>query len=82
MRYKLVNWTFDYSLWAAAIDRAATEIGQKELAAMLDVNPTTIRNWRIGRWTEDFTWPAMHNLLKVVNLLDLDPREMFTLEDK
>ncbi len=81
-KYRLVDWDFDQTLWAQSIDAAANKIGQKELAEFIGVSPTTIRNWRVGRWTEDFTWPAMHNLLKVCNMLDLDPREFFNLEDK
>lgn len=82
IKYSLVDWDFNGPLWARSIDDAANKIGQKELAEFLDVNPTTIRNWRIGRFAEGFEWPAMHNFLKVVNLLDLDAREFFTLEDK
>jgi DNA-binding XRE family transcriptional regulator len=81
-KYKLVDWSFDSALWSSSVRNAADEIGTKDLAQLLDVSPTTIVNWANGNYKSEFPWPHMLNLLKVCNLLDLDPRAFFILEEK
>jgi hypothetical protein len=46
------------------------------------VRNATIVNWANGNYKSEFPWPHMLNLLKVCNLLDLDPRAFFILEEK
>jgi len=81
IEYRWVDWTFFSALWSETIQAAVEKVGKSDLAELLEVNEKTIDNWAMGRWTDAFRWPSMFNFLKVVNLLDLDPRKFFELAE-
>lgn len=70
-RYKLVNWEFDYVVWAQAVARIVEILGSYEDAGeYLGVRPKTIQNWSEGTLDQSFPYPHMTNFLKVINLID------------
>lgn len=79
-RYRVVAWTFDTKAWGAAINEAREALG-KDLPEFLQVDRATSENWGKERYTGTFTWPSMGNFLRVCNLLDLDVRDFFILEE-
>ncbi len=81
IEYKWVNWTFDRVLWSEVIKSAIEKYGIDDLAEISEVSTSTLYNWSIGRYQRGFEWPHMVNFLKLTNLLDLDPRKFFALEE-
>jgi len=81
MEYKWVDWIFNKRLWAQVINRAVEVHGLSELAELIEVSETTLTFWGQMRYKDGFEWPHMSNFLKVTNLLDLDPRRFFELEE-
>lgn len=82
VRYNIYNYEFDRALWAQTINDAIASIGRKELAVLVGVDESTLSNWAHMTARENAKWPAMHNFMAVINLLDLTPNEFFVLEDK
>lgn len=82
IRYTLVPWVFNKALWAQVISSAAREFGASDLAQMLDVDEKTVGNWSRIDHRQQHHWPAMHNFMAVVNLLDLNPSDFFVLPEK
>lgn len=80
-RIRLVSWAFDTKAWGTAISTAREALG-KSLPEFLEVDRASCENWEKGRYTGDFRWPSMKNFFKICNLLDLDPRDFFILEDE
>lgn len=82
IRYIVVAWEFNKELWGNVIAAAAAEFGEQEFASMVGVDRKTIQNWAAIARRERHHWPAMHNFMIVINLLDLNPADFFVLEDK
>jgi len=82
IEYKWVNWTFDRALWSETMDRAIEKYGIEDLAEIAELDASTLNNWANGRYKGAFKWPHMVNFLKLTNLLDLDPRKFYCLEDE
>ncbi len=82
MEYKWVDWTFNTDLWSKTIARAIELYGKDDFAEICGLSDTTVYNWSVGRYTEGFNWPSMHNFLKITNLLDLNPMKFFVLESE
>jgi hypothetical protein len=80
--YKWVNWTFDRDLWSQTIDHAVKLHGISDLAEMTGLSEAILLNWQRGYFHKEFPWPHMSNFLMLTNLLDLDPRKFFVLEDE
>lgn len=69
---------FDRTRWAVDVRRArkAADLTQAEVAAMLDLNHTSISGY------ENVTqWPLMSNYIAVCNLLDLRPDMYFSFAE-
>ncbi len=80
-KYKIVGFTFDLVRWGYDIRRAMQYIAPDYLAGLLEVDHSTLENWRDGRYkSTKAPYPMMTNFIKVCNLLDLDPRDYFVLE--
>lgn len=82
IRYSLVNWVFHQTAFASAILLMHDTFTWIELGGLLGVSKSTVNNWANGNFSEQFPHQHMSNLLIVCNMLDLDPREFFILEDK
>jgi len=78
IKYTHVNWMFDAEKFADALQ--AMSPGDMTAAAdLLGVSWQTIRRWQKGEYDTEFNFPRMSNFLNLCNLLDLDPRDYFTL---
>jgi len=76
--YTTADWCFDSeafseSLWYMSRDdiQAASDL--------LGVSFQTVRRWQKGVYDTEFNHPRMSHFLNLCNLLDLDPRDYFTL---
>ena len=78
-KHILIDWEFDMQAWSKAIALGIETIGYKDLAALLDLDPSTLSNWKNTLVHEKFPHPSMSNFVKVCNLLDLDPRDFWRL---
>jgi hypothetical protein len=79
IKYRFMNWKFDAARWAEALNGHAHD----DLAAARELSGLTAsgwRNWMKGEQGKSYIHPGMMNFLNVCNLLDLDPRDFFTLE--
>lgn len=81
IRYSLINWSFNKELWGNVIASAAREFGEEAFAEMVGVDKKTVQNWAAIARREKHQWPAMHNFMIVINLLDLTPSDFFILEE-
>lgn len=76
--YTHMDWSFDGVAFAR--DLTAMSITDMQAAGeLLGVSWQTIRRWQTGQYDNQFNFPRMSNFLKLCNLLDLDPRDYFTL---
>lgn len=84
IRYSLVNWQFNMGSWSRAIQEASDEMGTEFVAQALEVSVKTVQNWIKMHESAygEFPYPNMTNFIRAMNMLDLDPREFFILEDK
>ncbi len=80
--YKWINWTFNAPLWAETMAHAIEVYGIDDVAELMEVDTSTVRNWSRNIWKGAFTWPHMVNFYKACNLLNLDPRSFQCLEDE
>lgn len=81
MKHKIYDWTFDKEAWGRAMKKAIYEVGLHTLAEAIGVTPSAVQTWRDARYTEGHEHPSMTNFIVVCNLLDLDPRTFFILEE-
>lgn len=78
-KYVLLDWSFDaekFSEVLSALDPETLQTCQE----MMGVSRAAIYHWRTGKYGHDKTYPNMTNFVALCNLLDLDPRDFFTLE--
>jgi len=78
IKYAMVNWKFDAQRWAEAINGQTHD----DIAAARELSGLTAsgwRNWLKGDTSKSYIHPGMLNFLNVCNLLNLDPRDFFTL---
>jgi hypothetical protein len=82
-KYKLLNWEFNKGAWAQALILSVDLLGIEFVAGVLQVSKFTVHNWIKMPQSAygDFPHPSMSNFLHACNMLDLDPREFFILED-
>lgn len=52
-----------------------------ELGEILGVSKNTVNNWANGNWQDGFEHPHLSNFVTVCNMMDLDPRDFWILED-
>lgn len=81
-KYRIVPFVFDLKAWSEALKTVDAE-WHEELCEIAGINRVTLRNWLSGNYEKrDFKHPSMSNFLNVCNWLDIDPRDMFKLEEK
>jgi len=76
--YTWANWRFNSEAWAATLNNIGDELieAARELTGLSEA---AFWHWRNNTYPEGFEHPNMTNLLKICNLLDLDPRDFFDL---
>lgn len=78
IKYAHADWAFDAEKFAESL-QAMTDDDMQAAADLLGVSWQTIRRWQKGNYDTEFNFPRMSNFLNLCNLLDLDPRDYFTL---
>jgi len=78
IKYAMVNWTFNSELFSEELSEMTSD-DIEAAAELLGVTRQAIRRWQKGSYDTEFNFPRMSNFLNLCNLLDLDPRDYFTL---
>lgn len=78
IQYVNSDWQFDAQAWSEALNAAhpADLLAAKELSG---IGESGWRNWLKGEVTQSYKQPGMKNFLAICNMLDLDPRQFWTL---
>ena len=76
--YTIADWTFNADAFAESL-AGMTPDDMQAAADLLGVSWQTIRRWQKGQYDTEFNHPRMSNFLHLCNLLDLDPRDYFTI---
>jgi len=80
-RYAVVSWEFNRLGWTDAVRQAIKYIGIDMLADVTGLSKSSLVNWSNGKYHPAASYPNMTNFLAICNILDLDVRDMFQLED-
>jgi len=74
-----IDWVFDADRWAADLsDKPDTDlVAAQELSGL---TASGWWNWLHPKRSRGFEHPGMKNFLNVCNLLELDPRDYFSLK--
>lgn len=78
IQYAVVNWSFNAEAFAEALAQMTPD-DMQAAADLLGVSWQTVRRWQKGVYDTEFNHPRLSNFLALCNLLDLDPRDYFTL---
>lgn len=78
IRYTNSDWAFNSELFAEHL-QSMSDDDIAAAAEIMDVSPPAIARWRKGNYTSEYNFPRMSNFINLCNLLDLDPRDYFTL---
>jgi len=78
IQYAVMDWKFNSDAFAEHL-ALMTPDDMQAAADLLGVSFQTIRRWQKGQYDTEFNHPRMSNFLNLYNLLDLDPRDYFTL---
>lgn len=76
--YMHEDWAFNAELFAEHLQQM-TDDDVIAAAELMDVSPQSVQRWRKGNYATEYNFPRMSNFLNLCNLLDLDPRDYFTL---
>lgn len=80
-KVSVVNWKFDAARWADAL----RDVDAETLEAARDLSGLTVAGWRHwlrGTTASSYQHPGMQNFINVCNLLDLNPSDFFTTDEK
>lgn len=77
--YTSADWAFNSEYFAEVLSGLTPE-DLEACRELMGVTKSAIRNWSKDKYTTEMNYPHMTNFLAVCNLLDLDPRDFFTLE--
>ncbi len=81
--YKDIPFRFDIARYAKSVLRAIDMHGADDIAEMIGVDTKTLQNWATGTYkSSPFPYPRMTNFINFCNLMDIDPGQYFTIEDK
>jgi len=78
IHYANADWAFNSELFAEHL-QAMTDEDILACAELMGISPGAIARWRRGNYSTDYNFPRMSNFIQLCNLLDLDPRDYFTL---
>lgn len=93
MKTIFTKWVFDTEAWGLLVGRAREAIalaehdgdevvGLIDLAELLGVSTAIIDQWEKRIYYKGFEYPQMTNLIKLCQLMDFDPRNLFCIEEK
>lgn len=80
--YKNVKYRFDTSLWSAFVDVACKKHGLSDIAEMIGVDEMTIKGWIKEYYKDGFPHPSMNKFINLCGLMDVDPGQFFTIQDR
>jgi len=81
IKYRVVYFKFDEVRFAAVL-RAMKPDELAMIAEMLELSQGAVWHWLNPRVETGYAHPRMSNFIAVCNLLDLDPRDFFIIEEK
>lgn len=76
-----VNFKFDFKSWSRTIANWADVVGTDFISEAIEADPNTIRAWSGGHFKVNYPYPSMTLFIRACNLLDLDPRQFFILDE-
>lgn len=79
--YRVVHWEFNTALFARHLAAWMDTVGEQDVADVIGVNLSTLRNWRNEKYTGEFRFPSMSNFLKACDELSLEPYLFFTTSE-
>jgi len=77
-KYVNLDWQFNGELFAEHLSKMSPD-DVEACRELMGVTGSSIRRWQKADYDSDFPFPRMNNFLALCNLLDLDPRDYFTL---
>lgn len=78
MKHIIIDFKFDMKAFADTL-KSVSESDLNDFAAVIGIDHSTLRNWRIEGAKGKYAMPSMRNFINACNWLDLDPREFFVL---
>jgi len=92
MKTTITRWVFDTEAWGLLVGRAREAIALSEhggdeitglidLAELLDVSTAIVDQWEKRIYYKGFDYPSHTNMLKLCNLMDFDPRNLYCIEE-
>lgn len=81
-RYIIVPYVFDKSMWSLTLLRMAEDFTYDEMGQLVGVTTSCVKQWVNMKFTGDFQYPSMTNVIKVCNLMDITPALMFKVSDE
>jgi len=72
------DWAFNAELFAEHLQKMNNSEMQAT-ADLMGLSYAALKRWRKGIYATDYNFPPMSNFISLCNLLDLDPRDYFTL---
>lgn len=81
-RYIIVPYVFDKHMWSLTLSRMADDFTHEEMAQLVDVTSSCIKQWINMKFKGDFQYPSMTNVIKVCNLMDITPALMFKVSEE
>jgi len=78
IQYVNADWKFNGELFAEHLSKMSPD-DVDACRDLMGVTASSIRRWQKADYDGEFPFPRMNNFLQLCNLLDLDPRDYFTL---
>jgi len=79
-KHIIIDFKFDMKAFADTL-QSVSDGDLSDFAAIIGIDDSTLRNWRIEGAKGKYAMPSMRNFINACNWLDLDPREFFVLDD-
>ena len=78
IKYANADWAFNSEKFAEDLQQMSGE-DCEAACELMGVTMSAMHRWRTGKFDNEFNFPRMSNFIHLCNLLDLDPRDYFTL---
>lgn len=76
-----IDFKFDTGMWARTIANWADVVGVDFISEAIEADPGTIRAWMRASFKSSYPYPSMTLFMRACNLLDLDPRQFFVMDE-
>jgi len=80
-KHIVIDFKFDMKAFADTL-KSVSDGDLSDFAAIIGIDDSTLRNWRIEGAKGKYAMPSMRNFINACNWLDLDPREFFVLDEQ